>query len=110
MESTMTLLENIYHQLHDSRLVKNREHFSTKYLGKSKNWYSAQKHERRDFSISTAIVFLSNIHTQVLSREISTSQKQTLIKAEKALLNFVANKLNIHPLYTESASFKNLSG
>lgn len=79
----MTLLENIYHHLHNNGLVNNREHFSKHYLGKSKNWYAVQTHEGRDFSTSTAIECLRNIRTATQGEALSAAQQLALLTAER---------------------------
>jgi hypothetical protein len=79
----MTLLENIYHHLHNNSLVKNKEHFSTHYLGKSKNWYAVQTHERRDFSTSAAIECLRSIRTAAGDNALSGEQQLALLTAER---------------------------
>jgi hypothetical protein len=88
----MTLLENIYHHLQHNRLVKNREHFSTHYLGKSKNWYAVQTHERRDFSTSAAITCLNNIRFGLDDAQIDETQKLALRTAEQLVLYFLQRK------------------
>lgn len=79
----MTLLENIYHHLHNNGLVNNREHFSKHYLGKSKNWYAVQTHERRDFSTSAAIECLRNIRSATSNAELEAAQQLALLTAER---------------------------
>ena len=78
----MTLLENIYQHLHYNGLVKNQEHFSQHYLGKSRSWYAVQTHERRDFSISAAIACLRNIRGATHCHTISKQQQLALMTAE----------------------------
>jgi len=79
----MTLLENIYHHLHNNGLVNNREHFSKHYLGKSKNWYAVQTHEGRDFSTSAAIECLRNIRSATSNAELQAAQQLALLTAER---------------------------
>ena len=79
----MTLLENIYHHLRNNSLANNREHFSTHYLGKSKNWYAVQTHERRDFSTSAAIECLRSIRTAARDNTLSGEQQLALLAAER---------------------------
>ena len=79
----MTLLENIYHHLHNNGLANNREHFSTHYLSKSKNWYAVQTHERRDFSTSAAIECLRSIRTAARDNTFSGEQQLALLTAER---------------------------
>jgi hypothetical protein len=47
----MTLLEQTYRQLRDIGLVATGEAFSTRYLGRNKNWYAWQRHAGRDFGV-----------------------------------------------------------
>lgn len=79
----MTLLENIYHHLHNNGLVNNREHFSKQYLGKSKNWYAVQTHEGRDFSTSAAIECLRNIRSTASNSALDAAQRLALLTAER---------------------------
>lgn len=79
----MTLLENIYHHLHNNGLANHREHFSTHYLGKSKNWYAVQTHEGRDFSTSAAIECLRSIRSTAKNSALDASQLLALITAER---------------------------
>ena len=79
----MTLLENIYQHLQNNDLANNREHFSTYYLGKSKNWYAVQTHERRDFSTSAAIECLRSIRTAARDNALSGEQQLALLTAER---------------------------
>lgn len=81
----MTLLENIYYHLHNNGLVSNREHFSTHYLGKSKNWYAVQTHERRDFSASAAIECLRSIRGATRGDALSGEQRLALLTAERLM-------------------------
>jgi hypothetical protein len=90
----MTLLENIYHHLHNNGLVNNREHFSKQYLGKSKNWYAVQTHYKRDFSTSATIECLHSIRTAQVSNEpIYKEQKTTLDTIEDLLKQHLNNIL-----------------
>lgn len=79
----MTLLENIYHHLHNNGLANNREHFSKHYLGKSRNWYAVQTHERRDFSASAAIECLRSIRIAARDSALSGEQQLALLTAER---------------------------
>ena len=79
----MTLLENIYHHLHHNGLTNSREHFSIKYLGKSKNWYAVQTHEQRDFSTNTAIACLRNIRFGLCDPTLDDTQRLALRTAER---------------------------
>ncbi len=85
----MTLLENIYHQLHNNGLVNNREHFSKQDLGKSKIWYAVQTHERLDFSTSAEIACLNNIRFGLDDAQINETQKLGLRTAEQLVLYFL---------------------
>lgn len=88
----MTLLENIYHNLHNNGLVNNRENFSTHYLGKSKNWYAVQTHERRDFSASAAIECLRNIRSAKLGDALSGEQRLALLTAERLVSQHLSQR------------------
>jgi hypothetical protein len=79
----MTLLENIYHHLQHNGLVNSREHFSIYYLGKSRNWYAVQTHERRDFSTSAAIECLRNIRSAASNSALDAAQRLALLTAER---------------------------
>ena len=79
----MTLLENIYHHLQHNGLVNNREHFSTYYLSKSRNWYAVQTHEGRDFSTSAAIECLRNIRSAACNSALEATQRVALLTAER---------------------------
>jgi hypothetical protein len=91
----MTLLENIYHHLHNNGLVNNREHFSKKYLGKSRNWYAVQTHEGRDFSTSAAIECLRNIRSATRGEALSAPQQLALLTAERLLRHHFVEQAEI---------------
>jgi hypothetical protein len=88
----MTLLENIYHHLHNNGLVNNREHFSKQYLGKSKSWYAVQTHEHRDFSTSAAIECLRNIRSATRGETLSSSQQLALLTAERLMAQHLSEQ------------------
>lgn len=88
----MTLLENIYHHMHNNGLTDNREHFSVNYLEKSKNWYAVQTHEHRDFSTNTAIACLKNIRLGLSDARLNETQKLALRTAEHLVLYFLQKK------------------
>ncbi len=95
----MTLLENIYYQLHNSGLVKNREHFSTFYLGKSKNWYAVQTYNMRDFSTSAAINCIAHIRFTIKQLSPTKNQQTTLRAIENLIFIFIRQKYPIESLY-----------
>jgi hypothetical protein len=88
----MTLLENIYHHLHNNGLVNNREHFSKQYLGKSRNWYAVQTHEGRDFSTNAAIECLRSIRNKTRSRTLSGEQQVALLTAERLVSQHLSQR------------------
>lgn len=95
----MTLLENIYHHLHNNGLVNNREHFSMHYLSKSKNWYAVQTHEGRDFSTSAAIECLRNIRNTTRSEALSAAQQLALLTAARLVSQHLNQQHAISEIY-----------
>ena len=82
----MTLLENIYYHLQHNGLVNSREHFSTHYLGKSKNWYAVQTYEGRDFSLAAAIQCLRQLRRTQQNAELKSEGQHIALRATKQLL------------------------
>ena len=82
----MTLLENTYKQLKDVGLAHSAATFSTNYLVKNSNWYSYQKHRKRDFSIDAAVQCLRSIRAQQLAPKLTQAQQHALAATEIELL------------------------
>jgi hypothetical protein len=95
----MTLLENIYYHLHNNGLVNNREHFSTQYLGKSRNWYAVQTHQGRDFSTSAAIECLRNIRSAASNSALDAAQRLALLTAERLVSQHLNQQHAVAEIY-----------
>lgn len=95
----MTLLENIYHHLQHNGLVNSREHFSIHYLGKSRNWYAVQTHERRDFSTSAAIECLRNIRCEACNSALDAAQQLALQTAGRMVFQHLNHQHSVAEIY-----------
>lgn len=82
----MTLLEQTYTDLLNHNVVKNAEHFSVKFLNKSRSWYAVQTHEGRDFSTAAAIQCLRSIRNELTVDGDNAQRRQALEMAAVALL------------------------
>jgi len=78
MEKRMTLLEQTYTGLRQAGLVGTAEAFSTKYLGKNKNWYALQAHYGRDFSVRAAVGCVRSLELAQGSAGLDAAQQSVL--------------------------------
>jgi hypothetical protein len=88
----MTLLEKIYRELRTAGLTHSGEEFSINYLGRSKNWYSFQKHKGRDFSVAAAVQCLRSLRSLQTAPSIEQAQRRALAAAERALLEHLNHR------------------
>jgi len=55
----MLLMETIYKELNENKLLNNAEEFSTDWCNRSRSWFAVQKNKGSDFSIPAAISLLN---------------------------------------------------
>ena len=82
-------VETTYRQLRSAGLVDCAEAFSSKYLGKNKNWYAYQKYTGRDYSIHAAIQCIRSLRSQQRVPAINTEQRKVLTRLEQQLISHV---------------------
>ena len=82
----MTLLEQTYRRLRDFGLVETGESFSTRYLGRNKNWYAWQRHAGRDLSAGAAVNCLRAVRAQLATTRLATEQERALTQTAAQLL------------------------
>lgn len=82
----MTLLEKTYKDLRSYDVVSNAEHFSVKFLNRSRSWYAVQTHEQRDFSTAAAIQCLRSIRNELTVDGDNAQRRKALEMAAVALL------------------------
>jgi len=82
----MTLMEQTYRRLRDAGLVRTGEFFSTRYLGRNKNWYAWQRHAGRDLSAAAAVNCLRAVRAQLSLPLLANEQRQALAETAAQLL------------------------
>lgn len=61
---TKTFIENTYEQMRSANIVKNSEHFSTEYLGKSKSYFRAMKSQQLDANTEMLAQLANNLNAR----------------------------------------------
>lgn len=85
----MTLLEQTYRRLRELGLVTTGEAFSTRYLGRNKNWYAWQRHAGRDFGVLALAHCIRALQPLTQQPEIDPGQRADL----QALADVLKHKL-----------------
>lgn len=92
----MTLLENTYKILNEHNVVHSREHFSQQFLQRNKNWYAYQTHKNRDFSVPTAVKFVSAISEMLKADDIDDASKRALLQSKYTITNYLQKSHNLY--------------
>jgi hypothetical protein len=91
----MTLLENTYKILNEQNIVHSKEEFSEQFLKRNKNWYAYQTHKNRDFSLPTAVKFVSAVTEMLNKGDIDDVCKTALINSKSTITHYLENSHNL---------------
>lgn len=92
----MTLLEQIYKQLHQNSFVETAEEFSTDWCWRSKSWYAVQRNKKADFSIPVAINCLNKTKIKIAFAHLSRKKLGSIADSDIQILGEIRAQLEHH--------------
>ena len=90
----MLLMEKIYKELNENRLLSNAEEFSTDWCNRSRSWFAVQKNKGSDFSIPAAISLLNYVKVRRAMRILKRKQLGAILDDEIAMLTSIIDDLD----------------
>ena len=98
----MSLMEDIFKQLHDNSLVETAEDFSTDWCWRSKSWFAVQKNKNGDFSIPVAINCLNAVKVKIALAHLKRKKLGGIADSDLRILGGVRDLLEAHLLERHS--------
>jgi len=90
----MNIMNDTYTALRNAKLIKSARQFSSTYVLRNANWFAYQKHNGRDFSLTSATDCLRSIRKQ-LEREAALNDAQTLRDIDTQLTAYLKSTFNL---------------
>lgn len=94
----MSLMEQIFAELHEHSFVRSAEQFSTEWCWRSKSWYAVQKTKQSDFSVQTAINCLNKTKVKIAFVHMARKKLGSIADSDLRILSGIKEQLETYLL------------